>query len=441
MKKAVVYILLACAVHSFSDGFAQNTPPADGGTVSTAQPVRKLTLDEAFALSLRRSETLAVSSAAVAEAEARIEELGSVVKPRVSFRASEIYQDKGDFVGSESASARRSRPQVNLNAHQSLFSGFREFLALKAARRQGESAALELRRAEDLLYLDVAQAYLNLLGVEKEIITRSSATAISQKRVQELQSRERLGRSRKSELLAAQAQLAQLEADIKRARGQEDVSQELLRFFTGVEEYIDPEDVVLPSAEALDSFLSRALSRPDVQARESDLMSEKLSVDISRRQRWPTIGLDANYYFKRPSGAQENIDWDTQLTLDLPLYTGGAVRADIRQAAASQSSAEQRLSLARRRAELEVRTAHRTLISSLGILEAFDKAAGLSEANAQAQQADYRLGLVTNLEVLESLNSLQNIRLRREQARLEAVLARVRLEVAAGTIGSGGSAR
>jgi outer membrane protein TolC len=56
----------------------------------------------------------------------------------------------------------------------------------------------------------------------------------------------------------------------------------------------------------------------------------------------------------------------------------------------------------------------------------------LAEANAKAQNADYRHGLVTNIDVLASLTTVQSTRLRLDAAQIQAFFARVRLEVAAG---------
>jgi outer membrane protein TolC len=56
----------------------------------------------------------------------------------------------------------------------------------------------------------------------------------------------------------------------------------------------------------------------------------------------------------------------------------------------------------------------------------------LAEANAKAQTADYRHGLVTNIDVLTSLTTVQTTRLRLDAAQIQLFFARVRLEVAAG---------
>ncbi|MBI4055975.1 MAG: TolC family protein [Elusimicrobia bacterium] len=392
---------------------------------------RSISLDEAYQLALKRSETLAQQKEAVAQIQARIDELWGSIKPRFSLTGSQQWQDEAESSGFSSFT-QTSRPQAAITGHQPLFSGFREYLAVKGARAQRESAELSLARAEQLLYQDVARSYLDLLGIHQEIATREAQVKITQNRIRELNSRERLGRSRKSEVLAVESQWAQTEAQLEESRGREKIFQAMLQFLTGVQENLVPQEVAIPSVENLSSFLERAHQRPDVESKRKELASSGLLTRIQKRQWWPSIALDGNYYLKRPAGFQESIKWDATVSAQMPLYWGGSVRAEVRGAEAGERSAQEALSLAERRAELEVRSAYSDLESSLSIVKALEKALNLAEANAKAQAEDYRLGLVTNLDVLGSLSTLQDTRLKLDQAKLAAYLARLQLEVAAG---------
>jgi len=402
------------------------------------QGPRGIGLTEAFSLALKRSEELAQRGEGVAELEAREGVLWSQVKPRLSLLATELLQDVPPDPGGVSARfGQRSREQAQLSLRQPLFSGLREYLAVRSARLRTASAELALRRAEDLLYQDVARATLDLLLARREILVRQALLGITQDRIKELKARERLGRSRTSEVLAAESRKAQIEADLEGAGGRERVFQLRLGFLTGLEEELSPFPLPLPAEEALEGFLRKASGRPDVESARRERQALGLAARIAGRARWPTLGLDGNYYLKRPPGFQDQIKWDVLLALQLPLYSGGEVSARAREAEAAERSQGQAEALALRRAQLEVRSAHRDLASALASVRALEKAERLSEANAKAQAEDYRLGLVTNLEVLEATNSLQEARLRLEEARAEACWSRVRLEVAAGRGGGG----
>lgn len=399
------------------------------------EPAPVITLAEAFDLALRHSEQLAISSEAVVELEARIREFASRAGPQLSLNASELLQDvPNGEQGLLSVVNRRSLPEARVSLRQPLFSGWREFLAIKAARAQSEAAASGLERAKNLLYLDVALAYYGLLAVQLEIRTRLAVIGTAKERVEELKAREAVGRSRESEVLAAEVQLARIEGRIARARAEERAARETLLFIMGTQPLKENFNLVeppLPSRlEPLERFLRRAAKRADVEAERHKLRSSEFDLNIARRSGWPTIGLDSNYYLKR-AGFQEDIRWDALFSVELPLYSGGAVRSRRSQAESRLRAAQQALALAARRAELEILSAYRDWESGLETAAVLEKAARLAEANARVQSRDYRLDRVSNLEVLDSLNALQEARLDWERARVEALLAQARLEAAA----------
>ena len=326
---------------------------------------------------------------------------------------------------------RASRTQEAFSVHQSLFSGVRDYYSAKAAGTATEAARLNLARARQSLYLNVARTYLDLLAAQWDIEVRIAQLKISRDRVEELRSRERIGRSRPSEVLAAQSQLAQDEAQLQGALGGERVNQHVFKFITGVQEDMTPLHVRLPSAPDIDVFLREAAERPDIAARRKDLETASALVRSQGGQRCPTLAADGNYYVKRPA-ASSSIKWDATLTLQVPLYAGGQVSAQIDQASAAKRSAELELALASRQAETEVRQAHETLLYSISMANTLYKAVKLGRENTQAQMKDYKMGLVTNLDVLNALNSLLQTRIQHYQSHVEAFWSSVRLSVAAG---------
>ena len=362
---------------------------------------------------------------------AQVDQLWSEVKPRLSLNGTQTWQDTQGPNGVFPIPANQEIAAIN--GHQPLFSGLRDFLAVKAGKAQGESAQFAYQRAKQLLYQDVTNAYLNLLQSRRDIATHEEQVKLTADRVKELRNFEDIGRSRKSEVLAAEAQQAQDVADLETSRGLERVQQATLRFLTGLEEDLAPREIPTPAqAEDLQPFLERSHHRPDVEAARKDFEYADLYVSIQRRQYWPTVSLDGNYYLRRTQAFYDHVKWDAAVTGQLPLYWGGQIAAQTRQAKAQRGFSEQALFLALRMAELDVRSSHSDLESDLSIVSALEKAMALAEANAKAQTADYRHGLVTNIDVLTSLTTVQNTRLRLDAAEIQAYYARVRLEVAAG---------
>ncbi len=395
---------------------------------------RPVALAEAYKLALARSEEIAISGATYEETVARAEEIFSRALPRLSLMGTETFQDVPR--GQSGLFLQRQREQGWLNLQQPLFSGFREFLAHRASKQQGRAAELRLERARQLLYRDVARAYLDLSAAQEDIRIRAALLAITDDRVKDLKEFRRLGRARASEHLAAESQAAQIRAQLESAKAAEQVAQFRLGFLTGVDERLAPDAVPAPgAAPALDAALSRARARADVESARAEKSAAEDSIKVVTRRRWPSISADANYYLKRPPSFTQDVKWDATITGSLPLWSGGEIGAQSRQAKARAKAQEAALSQAVRTAELEARSAHQDLAASAAVVAALDAAEKLAEQNAKAQSEDYRLGQVTNLDVLGGLNVLQQTRLSLNAARVEAYWSRVRLEVAAGVPG------
>jgi outer membrane protein len=402
---------------------------------ASAADAKSLTLDEAYSAALTRSEEIAEKGQTYAQVAAQIDEIWSEVKPRLNRNANHVWQDTpGPGVNFPLPANQHT---VAVNGPQPIFAGLRDFLAVRATKVQSESAELALKRAKQLLYQDVAAAYLNLLQNHRQISTLEAQVKLTDDRVKELRNFVDIGRSRKSEILAAQSQLAQNQADLEAARGSERLSQETLQFLTGLTAELAPQEIATP-AEAEDEkpFLDRSQTRPDVEAARKDFEYADLYVTIQGRQYLPSVFLDGNYYLRRPNNFSKNVHWDATLSGVLPIYYGGQIGAQVREAKAVRGFKEAALSLASRQAELDVRSAHSDLVSDLSVVKALQNAMTLAEANAKAQAEDYRHGLVTNIDVLASLTTVQNTRLRLDQAEIQAYDAGIRLEVAAGGPGS-----
>lgn len=402
---------------------------------ASAADTKTLTLDEAYSAALARSEAVAEKGETYEQVVAQISEIWSEVMPRLNLNANHFWQDTPGPGISFPLPANQNT--VAINGHQPIFAGLRDFLAVRATKRLSESAELSLKRAKQLLYQDTAGAYLAVLQNRREIATLERQVKLTDDRVKDLRKFVDIGRSRESEILAAQAQAAQNVADLEAARGRERVSQETLRFLTGLDAELIPREIQAPEdVSDPESFAARAETRPDVEAARKDLEYADLFVSIQGRQRLPSVALDGNYYLLRPDNFSKNVHWDATLSAQLPLFYGGQISAQVREARAVRAFRESALSLALRSARLDARNAHADLVTQLAVMKALRGALSLAEANAKAQSADYRHGLVTNLDVLASLTAVETTQLRLDQAEIQAFDARVRLEVAAGGPGS-----
>ena len=391
---------------------AQEFPAAD---------MRSITLAEACSLSLAKSEQLAQQGEGIKQLEAAERLLNAAFRPSFDVNASQYKQQNSPSV-----------TKGYLSGSYSLFSGMRDYISVKAASAFTRAAELDLDRARQRLYLDVAQAYLYLLTAQREVLIRREQLEVTGKRIAEIEARVRIGRSRKSEAVAIKTQLAQDKAGYLNAAAGERLAQQALMFLTGLDRDLLPAGIPLHRDAALDFYLKAALSRPDLAARRKLLEVSGYLLDVQDRNLWPAVTLSANYYVLRdPMPAPVN-RWDGTLALRIPLYDGGAAPARRQAAYSAKRSAALALQLAERQALTEVRSAYEEYKYSALQTASLEEAMVLASENAAYQQEDYKLGLVTNLDVLNALNTVQQTRLALSQAHLAEVWTLLKLESAAG---------
>ena len=187
-----------------------------------------------------------------------------------------------------------------------------------------------------------------------------------------------------------------------------------------------------PGGESLETDLKAALSRPDVAASRKTLEAFNYLSDIQDHNLWPSVNLTADLYAVRSPMPSPTDRWDGAITLNLPLYTGGTAQAQKDSADAAKRSAALTLRLTERQALTEVRSAQEEYKYSLLQEASLKEALALATDNARYQQEDYKLGLVTNLDVLNALNSVLQTRLALSQAKVQERATLLSLETAAG---------
>ena len=388
-----------------------------------------LTLDETFAQALVRSEVVATQSELIRQAEERYRQASGALYPTLSGIATYTWQDRGALNPTISPTR---QPNARLTANQPLFRGFREFAAVRQSQALVDAQGDDYRNARVLLFKDVAQNFYDVLAIEQDLINLDEQIGLNREREQELQERVRIGRSRIGETLTVQSTISTLRAQVEQRKAELSAAREAFAFLSGLPASTPLHDSESIPAEldAIDTYLQRLALRPDVQAAQRRLTAAEENIAVVRGEHLPSLDLSANRYLER-AGNLENVDWDVQLALTVPLYAGGITEARRREAVSQRTQAELAMSQARRQAEQEIRAAYQNAHLDRSQLDALGKATEAAKKNYAAQQRDYRLGLVTNLDVLQAMNAYQENERALDRAQYAAKLNWLRLEAAA----------
>jgi outer membrane protein len=392
-----------------------------------------LTLAQCHRLAMERSEEIAYRTELIAEAEARFLTHLSGILPKISFISTDRWQDSSRT--GIPAFTRSKLPERRFTISQPIFSGFKEFAALEGARSERLKNIWEKTQAERLLFGNVVDAFFLTLASRKEIEVLNEMREILRKRIEEIEERLRIGRSRLSEQLAVQAHLFRIESEWEEAQARSTIATQLLQFLTGLATIPDLEepDIPSPTLEPLETYLSQARNRADVKAAEYAVETAQQALRAARAGFFPSVKTDGNYYIER-SGPLEGVQWDVLLTINVPLFQGGGAVGASREAASQLRQAQIQLRRVRRLAEQEIRDAYANCQGALAKLRALTQAVEAAHESALIQMEEYRRNLVGNLEVLSALQELQEIRRDLIQTRCEAMRLWWRLKAACGDI-------
>jgi outer membrane protein TolC len=403
--------------------------------------VKPLTLADCYKLALKQSEIIAIDAEYIKIAEARFLQALSIMLPHLSFLSSDFQQGglngASTEVGGSLVSSRKDS-QRQFNVTQTLFNGFKAFAAIKGSGFEKNQRINEKIRAEQLLLIDVSGAFYLLKEKREDLkIFQKTRTALRD-RVKSLRKRESLGRSRPSEVVNAKAQLYSVEADIEISRNQEVLARELLEFLVGGSIYsiVDTYDIDA-SLEPMNHYVLMSVKRPDVVASKFAWEIAKKEVLIVNSAFLPEASVDANYYTQRTS-SDKDVDWDVTLSITVPIFDGGYTIGRSNEAIAHARQKELEYRRLARKTPYEIRDAYIKLKTAISVHELLEKEYKTSKLNYRLQRKDYELSLVSNLDVLAAIQSLQNAQRDYVHAMYESKRLYWQLRVAVGeSIGDG----
>lgn len=254
------------------------------------------------------------------------------------------------------------------------------------------------------LYQLVIQAYYTLKMTQNDVKNIEQLLSYSKERVGELRSRAQIGRSRRGEVVEAEAQFNLAEVQYQQGLMDLQQAQKNFEFFTKLTAVEVPELTEVPkSGASLETYLSRMKTRPDLMAAQQQVKSTALQVDIVRGSHYPSVDLVGNYYVDR-TGVLATSEWDAGVVVSVPFYQGGGVVAATREAVANRRIAELTAHETIRAAEREMIVLYQNYLQIQEQLKSLKQALAKSEEAYKLNKKDYQYGLVTNLDVLQTLN-------------------------------------
>jgi len=344
----------------------------------------------------------------------------------------------GGSVSTVTEGQRNYESQSNVNMTYTIFNGGQNWNNIGAAARNIAAKKQTLARDYQTIYQDVAQAFYNVLQYEGDMAIEADLIDALRARVDDLRDRVKLGRSRPSELLQAQTDLANAKVTYESQRGSMNAAKETVAFYTGVPSaYLELKDVQeFPTVQQLDTYLAHSPSRPDVLSQVETMKQSERQLASAVGQLLPTVSAQGDYLASQDP-VSNNIDATMTIEVSMPIFDGGLIAGQIHQN--HELVRQNRLNVVQlqRTADQDTRTAYANFDAAVAQIIVLREAATLAAQDFEAQVDDYRRGVVSNLDVLTALQDYQTARIQLHNANMTARLDLINLNVAAGLAATG----
>ena len=358
------------------------------------------------------------------------------------------------FESSRNISRDRSR-QAQGQLSQSLFN-WANIERWRSARATLESTGSDYDAAAQDLIVRTATAYFAVLTAEDQLAFAQANEKALARQLDQAEQRYQVGLSAITDVHEARANHDTARAQVITAQNNVDNLREAVSQITGksfgeLKKLREQLPLEKPEPAELETWVDTALKQsPLIASKAHSLDAARLNVDAQRAGHYPTLSAslvrsDTPAWGNSTSIAGTNafgpfhansLNGDTTIgvTLNVPIFSGGLVHAQVRQAIGQREIAQDQEELTRRSVVAGTRNAYRAVIAGISEVEATKQAVVSAQSALDATQAGFEVGTRTIVDVLLSQQQLFQAQSQYSQARHQFVLSGLQLKQAAGVV-------
>jgi len=398
-------------------------------TFSFSLSAKTLSFNEAVKTAIDNSGTVQSQVFKSDEMASRYELAKAPNYPKIS--AGALISRTGD-PEYKTATFDKSPHNLKLTATQNLFAGFKDYYARLSAERDQLSQKDQERLYKLNLTAQVASLYFSVQVFQFDLNNLTEQLQLLKNRQKEINDFVKVGRSRRADLLTTTSQIASINAQIEAAQAQLTTNKETLSILLYSKITPFTTDVIKESEITLlplSTYLDKKDQRPDIHSLKNQIESATLLYQSNRSTYFPTVDLTGNRYLDR-SGTTKPSMWDVGINLNFTLFDGHTTKSQLAIANSKIKQSEALLFEAKKTGQKEIEVAYDQFKSYQRQLELLKEAIRGSDEAYQAYVQDYRKGLATLLDVLQSQNNLIEAKKSYDRMRVQVALTKVQLQIA-----------
>ena len=342
--------------------------------------------------------------------------------------------------------------KYGLDLKQNIFR-WENWVALQRADSQVAQAEADYQAAQQDLIARVAQRYFDVLASQDDLDAQEGALASVNRQLDQAEKRYEVGLIAITDVQEARASHDSSAAAVIAAKRQVASTQELLREITGdlfetLARPIEPFELTNPDPVSEERWVEMALQQ------NLSLVSSRLAADIARENvssarggHFPSLDLVASGYKLNTNGSSINADGTPYGTstldqnqrsigiqLTFPLYSGGMVSSQVRQAVYQHRAAKERVERVARQTEHDARDSYLGVLSEISRVKALRRAVESNATALNATEAGYEAGTRTAVDVVESRRLWIQAQTDYSRSRYDYMINVLKLQQAAGIL-------
>ncbi len=324
----------------------------------------------------------------------------------------------------------------------SVFEGGRTKIGWEQAKLNLKAAMLSLERARQNVIAKTAKAYAGLVLSQKNIMVTEQALDTSKANLKMIQSRYNRGFVVKSDLLRAEVHIANLEQQQLLAQSRYKISEAMLNASMGSEraDSLNPVTPLTIGADitgTIDSWITTALSkRPEMEnLRLEEKIAEK-EVKKARAGHYPDINLVGNYEINSENFNDSANNYSLGAVMRINIFSGNRILQETKAAKSMLARVREMQKSMALGIQVQTRQAFLTAQSARDRIRVAKIAVYQAEEALRIVKNRYNNGLLTIVSLLDAELARQQAQTSYFKTLHDYKVARIELELAAGTINS-----
>lgn len=317
----------------------------------------------------------------------------------------------------------------------------------KSGKALGKSAQAQFAADQQSLIIRVSEAYFNVLRAYDNLQTRSAEERAIKRQLEQTRERFEVGLLPVTDVHEAQAVFDDAAVNKLEARGALNIAFEGLQVLTGQNHdnlagLTDAFVATHPQPLNHQDWVDFAISN-NYQLKVADLGKDAAynKAKAAAAARLPKVTGRASYFDSDADGTRYTAPFESQqdghtfvISVTMPIWMGGAVGAQSRQAKQRSIASNQSYTATKRNVIQSSRSLHQLVMTNTARVKARKQSITSADSALQATQAGYEVGTRNIVDVLVAQRSLYQARRNYANARYDYILSMMRLKEVAGQL-------